>query len=93
MPHTTLTEAADAAQLSGYDLCAHPRRLQHQKCGRAAGTADDAAPRQKDTFTYNLDSIVKTVDKTTTTMQLFLTLVAVISLVVGVGVMKHHAGQ
>ncbi|OBU04197.1 macrolide ABC transporter ATP-binding protein/permease MacB [Morganella psychrotolerans] len=44
---------------------------------------------KKDTFTYNLDSIVKTVDKTTTTMQLFLTLVAVISLVVGgIGVMN-----
>ncbi|GAB1439148.1 macrolide ABC transporter ATP-binding protein/permease MacB [Providencia sp.] len=44
---------------------------------------------KKDIFTYNLDTFVKTAEKTTQTMQLFLTLVAVISLVVGgIGVMN-----
>ncbi|CAG9414387.1 Macrolide export ATP-binding/permease protein MacB [Providencia alcalifaciens] len=44
---------------------------------------------KKDIFTYNIDTLVKTAEKTTQTMQLFLTLVAVISLVVGgIGVMN-----
>ncbi|ELX8380173.1 macrolide ABC transporter ATP-binding protein/permease MacB [Providencia vermicola] len=44
---------------------------------------------KKDIFTYNIDTLVKTAEKTTRTMQLFLTLVAVISLVVGgIGVMN-----
>lgn len=44
---------------------------------------------KKDVFTYNIDTLVKTAEKTTRTMQLFLTLVAVISLVVGgIGVMN-----
>ena len=44
---------------------------------------------KKDIFTYNIDTLVKTAEKTTSTMQLFLTLVAVISLVVGgIGVMN-----
>lgn len=44
---------------------------------------------KKDTFTFNLDTYVKAAEKTTRTMQLFLTLVAVISLVVGgIGVMN-----
>lgn len=44
---------------------------------------------KKDIFTYNLDTFIKTAEKTTQTMQLFLTLVAVISLVVGgIGVMN-----
>ncbi|VEH54762.1 Macrolide export ATP-binding/permease protein MacB [Providencia rustigianii] len=44
---------------------------------------------KKDIFTYNMDTFVKTAEKTTRTMQLFLTLVAVISLVVGgIGVMN-----
>lgn len=44
---------------------------------------------QKDFFTYNMDSLLKTAEKTTRTLQLFLTLVAVISLVVGgIGVMN-----
>lgn len=38
---------------------------------------------KKDIFTYNLDSFIKAAESTTQTMQLFLTLVAVISLVVG----------
>ncbi|CAI0779876.1 Macrolide export ATP-binding/permease protein MacB [Serratia liquefaciens] len=44
---------------------------------------------KKDVFTYNMDSLVQTAEKTTRTLQLFLTLVAVISLVVGgIGVMN-----
>ncbi|AJK24593.1 macrolide ABC transporter ATP-binding protein/permease MacB [Yersinia pestis] len=44
---------------------------------------------KKDIFTYNMDSLLQTAEKTTQTMQLFLTLVAVISLVVGgIGVMN-----
>ncbi|MCO7049450.1 macrolide ABC transporter ATP-binding protein/permease MacB [Proteus terrae] len=44
---------------------------------------------KKDIFTYNLDSFIKAAESTTQTMQLFLTLVAVISLVVGgIGVMN-----
>jgi macrolide transport system ATP-binding/permease protein len=44
---------------------------------------------KKDFFTYNMDSLVQTAEKTTRTLQLFLTLVAVISLVVGgIGVMN-----
>ncbi|WP_193014173.1 macrolide ABC transporter ATP-binding protein/permease MacB [Proteus sp. FME41] len=44
---------------------------------------------KKDVFTYNLDSFIKAAESTTQTMQLFLTLVAVISLVVGgIGVMN-----
>ena len=38
---------------------------------------------KKDFFTWNMDGVLKTVEKTTRTLQLFLTLVAVISLVVG----------
>ncbi|QAV24188.1 macrolide ABC transporter ATP-binding protein/permease MacB [Proteus hauseri] len=42
-----------------------------------------------DFFTYNIDSLLKAAEKTTHTMQLFLTLVAVISLIVGgIGVMN-----
>lgn len=44
---------------------------------------------KKDFFTYNMDNLVQTAEKTTRTMQLFLALVAVISLVVGgIGVMN-----
>lgn len=44
---------------------------------------------KKDFFTYNMDSFVQAAEKTTYTLQLFLTLVAVISLVVGgIGVMN-----
>ncbi|QMB02126.1 macrolide ABC transporter ATP-binding protein/permease MacB [Escherichia fergusonii] len=44
---------------------------------------------KKDFFTWNMDGILKTAEKTTRTLQLFLTLVAVISLVVGgIGVMN-----
>lgn len=44
---------------------------------------------KKDFFTYNMDSFVQAAEKTTRTLQLFLTLVAVISLVVGgIGVMN-----
>lgn len=44
---------------------------------------------KKDIFTYNLDSFIKAAESTTQTMQLFLTFVAVISLVVGgIGVMN-----
>jgi macrolide transport system ATP-binding/permease protein len=44
---------------------------------------------KKDFFTYNMDSLVQTAEKTTRTLQLFLILVAVISLVVGgIGVMN-----
>ncbi|ELY4600716.1 macrolide ABC transporter ATP-binding protein/permease MacB [Cronobacter malonaticus] len=44
---------------------------------------------KKDFFTWNMDSVLKTAEKTTRTLQLFLTLVAVISLVVGgIGVMN-----
>lgn len=44
---------------------------------------------KKDIFTYNLDSFIKAAESTTQTMQLFLTLVAVISLIVGgIGVMN-----
>ncbi|VEA19174.1 ABC transporter [Salmonella enterica subsp. enterica] len=35
---------------------------------------------KKDFFTWNMDSVLKTAEKTTYTLQLFLTLVAVISL-------------
>lgn len=44
---------------------------------------------QQDFFTYNMDGLLKTAEKTTQTLQLFLTLVAVISLIVGgIGVMN-----
>ncbi|KFC09160.1 macrolide export ATP-binding/permease protein [Trabulsiella guamensis ATCC 49490] len=44
---------------------------------------------KKDFFTWNMDSVLKTAERTTHTLQLFLTLVAVISLVVGgIGVMN-----
>lgn len=44
---------------------------------------------KKDFFAWNMDGILKTAEKTTRTLQLFLTLVAVISLVVGgIGVMN-----
>ncbi|EMM0378098.1 macrolide ABC transporter ATP-binding protein/permease MacB [Pluralibacter gergoviae] len=44
---------------------------------------------KKDVFTMNMDSILKTAERTTHTLQLFLTLVAVISLLVGgIGVMN-----
>jgi macrolide transport system ATP-binding/permease protein len=44
---------------------------------------------KKDFFTWNMDGLLKTAEKTTHTLQLFLTLVAVISLVVGgIGVMN-----
>lgn len=44
---------------------------------------------KKDFFTYNMDNLVQTAEKTTRTMQLFLALVAVISLIVGgIGVMN-----
>lgn len=44
---------------------------------------------KKDFFVWNMDSILKTAERTTHTLQLFLTLVAVISLVVGgIGVMN-----
>ncbi|HEM8610707.1 TPA: macrolide ABC transporter ATP-binding protein/permease MacB [Citrobacter amalonaticus] len=44
---------------------------------------------KKDFFTWNMDGVLKTAEKTTRTLQLFLTLVAVISLVVGgIGVMN-----
>ncbi|AKH64549.1 MULTISPECIES: macrolide ABC transporter ATP-binding protein/permease MacB [Photorhabdus] len=44
---------------------------------------------KKDIFTYNTDMLIKTVEKTTRTLQLFLTMVAVISLIVGgIGVMN-----
>lgn len=44
---------------------------------------------KKDFFVWNMDSVLKTVERTTHTLQLFLTLVAVISLVVGgIGVMN-----
>ncbi|MDC9588975.1 macrolide ABC transporter ATP-binding protein/permease MacB [Xenorhabdus sp. XENO-10] len=44
---------------------------------------------KKDFNTYNINKIIKIMDKTTRTMQIFLTLIAVISLVVGgIGVMN-----
>lgn len=44
---------------------------------------------KKDFFTWNMDSLLKTAERTTHTLQLFLTLVAIISLVVGgIGVMN-----
>ena len=44
---------------------------------------------KKDFFTLNMDGLLKTAEKTTRTLQLFLTLVAVISLLVGgIGVMN-----
>ncbi|MEW5560003.1 macrolide ABC transporter ATP-binding protein/permease MacB [Enterobacter asburiae] len=44
---------------------------------------------KKDFFAWNMDSILKTAERTTHTLQLFLTLVAIISLVVGgIGVMN-----
>jgi macrolide transport system ATP-binding/permease protein len=44
---------------------------------------------KKDFFTWNMDGVLKTAEKTTRTLQLFLTLVAVISLLVGgIGVMN-----
>jgi len=44
---------------------------------------------QQDFFTYNMDGLLKTAEKTTRTLQMFLTLVAVISLLVGgIGVMN-----
>ena len=44
---------------------------------------------KKDFFVWNMDSVLKTAERTTHTLQLFLTLVAVISLVVGgIGVMN-----
>jgi len=44
---------------------------------------------KKDFFVWNMDGVLKTAEKTTRTLQLFLTLVAVISLLVGgIGVMN-----
>ena len=44
---------------------------------------------KKDFFTFNMDNVVQTAEKTTRTLQLFLALVAVISLIVGgIGVMN-----
>lgn len=44
---------------------------------------------EQDFFTWNMDGLLKTAEKTTRTLQLFLTLVAVISLLVGgIGVMN-----
>lgn len=44
---------------------------------------------KKDFFTWNMDGVLKTAEKTTRTLQMFLTLVAVISLLVGgIGVMN-----
>ena len=44
---------------------------------------------RKDFFTYNMDSVVKTVEKTGQSLTLLLSLIAVISLVVGgIGVMN-----
>lgn len=44
---------------------------------------------KKDFFAWNMDSLLKTAERTTHTLQLFLTLVAIISLVVGgIGVMN-----
>ncbi|WP_426445180.1 macrolide ABC transporter ATP-binding protein/permease MacB [Siccibacter colletis] len=44
---------------------------------------------KQDFFTWNMDGVLKTAEKTTRTLQLFLTLVAVISLLVGgIGVMN-----
>ncbi len=44
---------------------------------------------KKDVFTYNVDMMVKAAEKTAHTLQLFLTMVAVISLIVGgIGVMN-----
>ncbi len=44
---------------------------------------------KKDFFTFNMDTMVQAAEKTTQTLQLFLTLVAVISLIVGgIGVMN-----
>ncbi len=44
---------------------------------------------KKDFFTWNMDGLLKTAEKTTRTLQLFLTLVAIISLLVGgIGVMN-----
>jgi macrolide transport system ATP-binding/permease protein len=44
---------------------------------------------KRDFFTYNMDELLKTAERTTATLQLFLTLVAVISLLVGgIGVMN-----
>ena len=44
---------------------------------------------QQNFFTYNMDGLLKTAEKTTRTLQMFLTLVAVISLLVGgIGVMN-----
>ncbi|NDJ58299.1 macrolide ABC transporter ATP-binding protein/permease MacB [Enterobacteriaceae bacterium 4M9] len=44
---------------------------------------------KRDFFTYNMDELLKTAERTTRTLQLFLTLVAVISLLVGgIGVMN-----
>lgn len=44
---------------------------------------------EKDFFTYNMDGLLKTAEQTTRTLQMFLTLVAVISLLVGgIGVMN-----
>ncbi len=49
---------------------------------------------KKDFFTWNMDGVLKTVEKTTRTLQLFLTLVAVISLVVGgIGVRQPSRDQ
>ncbi|MFV9996457.1 MAG: hypothetical protein AB8W37_10820, partial [Arsenophonus endosymbiont of Dermacentor nuttalli] len=45
---------------------------------------------EKDIFTYNFDILIKTIEKTTNTLQLLLTLVAIISLIIGgIGVMNH----
>lgn len=47
---------------------------------------------KKDFFTWNMDGLLKTAEKTTRTLQMFLTLVAVISLVVGDWRDEYHAG-
>ncbi|BBQ84609.1 TPA: macrolide ABC transporter ATP-binding protein/permease MacB [Kluyvera ascorbata] len=66
------------------------------KEGYDSGIAEEQLTRlltlrhgKKDFFVWNMDSVLKTAERTTHTLQLFLTLVAVISLVVGgIGVMN-----
>ena len=66
------------------------------KDGYDSATAEEQLTRlltlrhgKKDFFTWNMDGVLKTAEKTTRTLQMFLTLVAVISLLVGgIGVMN-----
>lgn len=66
------------------------------KDGYDSGEAEEQLTRlltlrhgKKDFFTWNMDGVLKTAEKTTRTLQMFLTLVAVISLLVGgIGVMN-----